>query len=368
MEQVFDLREFIVGVFKKFKILLILAIVFAIAGGAFGYASFPNNDKVQSNATATVLMLDKKQNATALESAMKLINSYITSDTFYVALLSELSANLDQAYMRTLFAGDETPKLDDVKEILKVYTKGNIVIVEVAASDAEITSKAAGLCIDYIVENVPQYNDTVEAALLSNETVNITKQNNDSAMKDAIKFAILGLAGGAALGILVIFFGDIFDLRVKKASDLRRFNIPILSDDMDRAVATAIASGDMSGRLTIVLTSSNPRLKSDTKLVGNCLQNAFARVNIASRVIDARGKAPCAITADVVSELFASVPESIIVCCDCINTSTDALYYAAGANGVILCEENKMSRTDEIASAVDALDTVKAKKLGIIII
>lgn len=367
MEQVFDLREFIVGIFKKFKLVIILSVVFAVAGGVFGYASFPNDDKIQSTSTAAISLIDKQQNSTALESAMKMINSYVTSDTFYTALLNELSTEMQSANLGGLFGGDATPKMTDVKEILKIFSKGNIIVSEVTSTDPSLSLQAAELCNLYIIENVPKFNDTVAAIKLGNETVNITSQNNDSALKEALKFAILGLGGGIVLSILFIFFVDILDLRVKKKSDLKRFNIPVLSDNMDRTVAIIAVSLKQEQKQVIALTSSSDKLKTDIKAIASCLQDSLKRVGIEAKVIDTRGKSGHSISADFVTELYTAVNDTIIVCCDCINDSTDAMYYIGGATGVILCEEKKLSRTDDIGGAVEIIDNLKMHKMGILL-
>ena len=88
MDKVFDLREFILMLFKKFKLVLILAIVFGLLGGAYGYATFPKSDKIRTSATATVSLVDKEQDATSLSSAISMVNSYITSDTLIHLIVS----------------------------------------------------------------------------------------------------------------------------------------------------------------------------------------------------------------------------------------------------------------------------------------
>lgn len=366
MDKVFDLREFILMLFKKFKLVLILAVVLALLGGVYGYVDFPKEDRIQTSATATVSLVDKEQDATALSSAIGMVNAYITSDTFYTSLLNELSEKMDIKKLEKLFGGDSTPNMQDVKKVMRIFTRGNIIVAELTSNNKDIPAESANLCIDYIVENVPKYNDTLSATRLGAETINLTQQNNDTLNKSVIKFAVLGFGGGMVLAILLIFFVDVMDLRVKKASDLNRCNIRILSDNMDRAAATlAIILAEKSKKV-IILTTSSEKFKSDLKIVGNYMHNSLKRIGINSNVVDTRKNSTTADSAAAVGIIGDDV--MLIVCCDNVNTSADTLQYISSSAGVILCEELKTSRTDEIDQANETISGLGIEVLGCILV
>lgn len=230
MDQVFDFREFILKLWRKFRLALLLGLIFAILGGAFGYIKYPDGDLIRTTSTANVTMNDKTKDPTALTNAMLTINPVISNDTFYLGLLQELGKTLEQDQLDDLFLGDVTPKIEDMKEVINVYTKGNVVFADVTSTNKTIADVASLSCINYSIKQITMFSDGVTAKLLEQQSVNMTEQNNDSKLKSIMLYTIFGFAGGIVLAILLIFFIDIVDLRVKHLDDLKRFGLPVLGD------------------------------------------------------------------------------------------------------------------------------------------
>lgn len=230
MEQVFDLREFIIKMFKKFKLAIILGIVFGILGAAFGYIKYPDGDLIKTTSSASISFEDERQDATALTNATTNINSIITYDTFFYGILQQLTTELSQEELEDIFDGDTTPKIDEVKDIISVYVKGSVVMADVTCMNQELSAKASKICIDYAIEEIPSFFVGTTVKFLKSQSVNMTKQNNDSRVKEVVKFGVLGLGGGIVLALFIIFFVEIIDLRVKSSDDLKRFGLPVLAE------------------------------------------------------------------------------------------------------------------------------------------
>lgn len=230
MEQVFDFREFVIKMFKKFKLAIILGLIFCLLGGAYGYLSYPNVDLMKTTSSASISFADSQQDATALSNAITNINAVVTYDTFYVGILQQLSNELSVDEMNELFPGDSTPKIKDVKELISIYIKGSVVFADVSCNNTDISKKASKVCIDYAIQKIPTFFEGTSVKYLNQQTVNMTNQSNDSKLKDTVKFAVLGFGGGIVLALLFIFFVDILDLRVKSKDDLKKYGLPILGE------------------------------------------------------------------------------------------------------------------------------------------
>lgn len=230
MEQVFDFREFVIMMVKKFKLVIILGLIFAVLGAIFGYIKYPDTDLIKTTSSASLSITDKTQDATALANAATNVNAVVTYDTFYVGVLEQLAQTLNEEEMNILFEGDRTPKITDLKEYITMYVKGNVVYADVTSHDEEVSQKASKLCIDYAIEQIPTFSEDVAVKFLQQQNVNLTKQNNDTLLKSVLLYGILGLVGGIVIGVLWVFFVDIFDLRVKTASDLRKYGLPVLGE------------------------------------------------------------------------------------------------------------------------------------------
>lgn len=230
MEQVFDFREFVIKIWKKFKLAVVLGLILALLGGVFGFLTFPKKDEIKAISTAAVSMADRTKDGTALTNTMSMINSVVTGDNFYISVLQNLSTTLNKTRVVSLFDGDESPKIKKLKEVIILSVRGNIVSVEVISGDKQLSNDAVTICMDYIIKQIPIFNDDVSVKPLQQQTINITKQNNDSVIKKMLLYTALGMGGGIVIAIMFIFFVDIIDLKVRCAADLKRYKLPILGE------------------------------------------------------------------------------------------------------------------------------------------
>lgn len=230
MEQVFDLREFLVNIFKKFKLVLILAILFGIVGGAFGFLKAGDNEFTTSSSASVNIMNDKATDATALTSIMTSIKDTIGGDFFYTGILNSIRKNVDSTEFNQLFEGQKQPSIASLKDIIKIYVNGNLVLIDVVTSSEALSVEASSVGRKYIISQLSENINNITIKEQGQQTVNISMQNGNTPKDKAIKFGILGFGGGAVLAILWIFFVDIMSLKIKSANDLKKYNLPILGE------------------------------------------------------------------------------------------------------------------------------------------
>lgn len=226
MDQVFDFREFLLWLVKKCKVILLFAVILLILGAAFGWYK-GSREQYMTTASANVNLSRRTTDSTALTSTMQSIKEYVTDNYFYNGLLDQMRQELTQERFSNFFRGNKEPKLDDLKKVITVYTRGNLVLIDVISGDKQLSIDASKIGQDYIVKAVSQPYADVVVTVQGQQTVDLRIQNGDTVTADLLKFGILGFGGGIVLGILFIFFVQIFDLRVKEASDLRHYHIPV---------------------------------------------------------------------------------------------------------------------------------------------
>lgn len=229
MEQVFDFREFVMMLLKKCKLALLLLVIFGILGGAFGYWR-GSHDNFLSTSSATVTLTKASLDPSALTNSMSDINALSSSDYFYAGVKPDLKEKLGEADYLRLFPNGKEPTLSKFKEIVKFYTKGNLFLVDVTSSDTSLASRASTVAMEYALEEIAAANKLVTLESHGQITVDLNEQNGSDEWNEMLKFGILGMVGGLALGILWIFFADVFSLKVKSVNDLRKYNLPILGE------------------------------------------------------------------------------------------------------------------------------------------
>ncbi|MEG0894516.1 MAG: hypothetical protein RSE93_02295 [Oscillospiraceae bacterium] len=323
MEKVFDLREFFIELWSKFKKIIILAVVFMLVGGLFGYIKFPKEDVKKGISTATVILVDKNQDATALNSAMIMLSDYLKSDAYIISLINHLNQMVSPEDFETFFDGDMTPSVSQFKEHITISIKGSAIISEATASHPTLPQQVSEICRDYAVLNAPKYNRDLYVEPLTTEVINVTMQNNDFLLKDILKFSILGLGGGIILGILLFFFIDVIDIKLRNPEQLKNKSVAYIGEYSleNKEVIKSIA--DITADKNIAVISSNGEdLKAFSKEIGDV--TAYSLDN----------------------------PEDI--------------KNIRKADGVVFCERNKISRLDEIDKAINTINNLKVKIIGFI--
>ena len=229
MEQVFDFREFMLTLLKKCKIIIILAVVFAVLGAGFGYLK-SGGDKYMTTSGASVGLAKRTLESAPLTDTMKNVDAIISDNFFYTGMVNYIKQSMGTDKFDSLLSHVKNPKLSDMKTIVKVYTKGNLVLVDSICDDPELTKEASHAGIEFILERLPQLNEYVNLTQQAEQTVDLRIQEGSSRKSEILKFGILGFGGGIVLGILWIFFVAVFDLRVKSAADLKKYSLPILGE------------------------------------------------------------------------------------------------------------------------------------------
>ena len=117
-----------------------------------------------------------------------------------------------------------------MKDYVKVYTKGNLVLIDTTSKNRELSAKASHAGIEFVLRRIPEYNQNVTMSKQPEQTVDLKEQQGSNRKSDAVKFGILGFGGGIVLAILWTFFAGVFDLRVKCAADLKKYRLPVLGE------------------------------------------------------------------------------------------------------------------------------------------
>ncbi len=230
MEQVFDLREFIVNIFRKFKLVIIMAVVFGLLGGVFGFMRVGKDKFTTTSATSVNIITNQTTDATALTNIMTSIRDTVSGDFFYIGVLNSIKKNVDNTEFNEIFDGQKQPSIASLKEIIKIYVNGNLVLIDVATTNEALSIEAGNAGRKHIIEQLGKNINNINLTEQTQQTVNTSLQNGDTPKSKAIKFGVLGFGGGMVLAILWIFFIDIMSLKVKSADDLRKYNLPILGE------------------------------------------------------------------------------------------------------------------------------------------
>lgn len=229
MEQVFDFREFILNILKRYKLILILGLVFLLLGGLFG-AVKSNEEQYMTTYTANVNIVGGQEKADLLTGTMKNITAILESDYFYNNIVHEIKTKMTSGEFKEIFNSSKELSIDEIKDVIVLHTQGNIILIDITSTDPELTKEACEIGINYIVSEVSLMLDNVTVKALGNQTVNLAELKGETMTKNVILFGILGLIGGIGIGVISIFFSEVFDLKVKSAEDLKRFNIPVLGE------------------------------------------------------------------------------------------------------------------------------------------
>ena len=230
MEQVFDLREFIVAIFIKFKLVLIMAVVLGILGGAYGFLK-EVEDEFTTTSSLSVNIEDKKlSDATALTSVMTSIKDTVAGDYFYTGILSSIRESVDTNEFDKMFDGKQSPSIEQLKEVVKVYVNGNLVLIDVTSTQESLSVEASEAGTTYIMEQLGKNINNIDIMKQGHQTINTTLQKGETQQSNGIKFLLVGFAGGMGLAILWVLFIDIMSLKIRSAADLKKYNMPILGE------------------------------------------------------------------------------------------------------------------------------------------
>lgn len=208
MEQVFDFREFIVNIFKRYKLVLVPALIFCLLGSLFGLYK-ASGEHYMTTYTANVNMTSANTEADVLTGTMKNITAIIESDYFYNNIVDEIKKEMTNGEFSEIFSDDKEPSISKIKEVIVLHTKGNLILLDITSERPELTKEACEIGINYIVREIPSMINNISVSSLGSQTVDISEQKGETVGKDVALFGILGLVGGIAIGVLFIFFSEV---------------------------------------------------------------------------------------------------------------------------------------------------------------
>lgn len=139
-------------------------------------------------------------------------------------------------------------------------------------------------------------------------------------------------------------------------------------NDVHKKIAVELLAAFEPGKpFAFVLTSSGEEQPVDELAAG--LKEAFALLKIEADIFDGRGAAG-ELSADSVRAEVGSLLEkspATIILADCIRTSEKAMLLVSAAPNVLLLEQKKRSRTDQIELALETVRNLGAKPLGFVL-
>ena len=318
MEDVFDLREFVIVILRRWRLILIMAVIFGLLGGAYkivpGFTSLSSQVAEEEMTSYNLSLAAYEEQKLALEnelsaltaslddtnqylesSVLMQVNPYskqVSSFSFYVNSGYEIDPALSYqspdytgrlvlAYAQAMQAGemyeyimernDYFSELRYLQETVQVSYNcdGGIVTVDVTGTNQEMSQKVLALCEEYVMQKQFELSDAVAPHSISiiNEAsytivdmdletqqrekisaisqINASIQEKTAAatnlkppalptsskgniVKSGIKFFVFGAVGGAALAVLLAFFLDMMDTKVRSERELRRrLKVPV---------------------------------------------------------------------------------------------------------------------------------------------
>lgn len=384
MEQVFDFREFMLLLLRKCRIPVILALVFGLLGGGFGFLT-GGAEEYRSTAGVSVSIVASARDTAPLTDTMNSLNAILSDDYFYTSMVDFMREDMTPERFGALLEGKRNPTLSELKEVVKISVKGNLVLVTVQSGSSELTDAAADAGIRYAMSRIPQLNANVSVGEADLQTVNVSELEGGGRLNKALRFGILGLGGGIVLGVLWIFFFNVFDLKVRSADDLRKYGLPAADAGCSElAIGLSARVCGQENALAVLLTSSQPGVS--TLAAADALFAALTALGQRAMRIDltaggigsvraSDGAAlPEALTGEVTLETARALAkagrprEILLLAAPALPEGDTARLLAASAGKVLLVEQKKCSRTDRIEESLQSLRSLRAEALGFLLV
>lgn len=197
-------------------------IIFAILVGGATYTYFKISSIPEYKSTAKIYVNTEAQqtstdvNANALTGAANLLPTYIDvlqSKEF----LNKVCDDLDNRY-----------KLSDIKSMITLsgVADTNIISISVVNEDARVSY----LVCSSIVNNAP----TEISRVFGGGSTKLTEYPEEAKTAEKLhttRNAAIGLLAGAVIAMLIIFFVNLFDTRVKSKDELiAKYGLPIIGE------------------------------------------------------------------------------------------------------------------------------------------
>lgn len=247
MEEKFDIKEFLLGMLKKYKIFLIFIIVTSILFGAISYFNILKNIKQidESNVDKTYYIILKLENTYSNEGdyiadkvyshALNILKSGIFIDEAYKEFINNTPENIKNKYNinATNFIKEKYEKLISVN----FNTNSPIIQVSITQQDIELSELIIDSYYNTIEKVLPEYVTNITTDL--KEFTNISKSEDTGTInkiKSALKHALLGAMLGLVLALIFILLCDVMTDKIKSKKDLLYYNIPLLGEVTDKKI------------------------------------------------------------------------------------------------------------------------------------
>jgi len=213
MENSLDLSKFMKSIKKKWKLLLILPIIFMLI--ALLMTMFLMKPKYESNTQVLVNQKEKKSELMAQEvqSNIQLVNTY--SEIVKSPRILDEVAKKNKKYSAS-----------EIKSMLTVTTQAEsqILNVNVESGSKKDAEKVANDIAKVFSDEMPD--------IMNVDNVTILSKANGTASKVSPSLIInltIGLILGLILALIIIILKEIFDKRIRTEEDIEReLNIPVL--------------------------------------------------------------------------------------------------------------------------------------------
>lgn len=213
MENSLDLSKFMKSIKKKWKLLLILPIIFMLI--ALLMTMFLMKPKYESNTQVLVNQKEKKSELMAQEvqSNIQLVNTY--SEIVKSPRILDKVAKKNKKYSAS-----------EIKSMLTVTTQAEsqILNVNVESGSKKDAEKVANDIAKVFSDEMPD--------IMNVDNVTILSKANGTASKVSPSLIInlaIGLILGLILALIIIILKEIFDKRIRTEEDIEReLNIPVL--------------------------------------------------------------------------------------------------------------------------------------------
>lgn len=230
MEKIFDLREFLLDLYQKIKLSLILAVILGFVGATYAITNNNTDVYISQAASSINLIYNNSYETDSLDIIMGNVRETVTSNYFYIAILNELNTTYTSVEMKDLFNTSITPNINDLRNVLNIYTSGNNVIVELKAKNSVVAQKFANTIREVTAKKLAQNIQNITITIQDQYVYNEMLQTGNNISNTVFKYTILGIGAGIIVSIFYQFFFNVIDTKVKNVYDLEKYNLPIYGE------------------------------------------------------------------------------------------------------------------------------------------
>lgn len=230
MEKIFDLREFLLDLYQKSKISIIIAVVLGMVGATYAMVNNETDVYISQAASSINLMNTNNFETDGLDIIMGNIRETVTSNYFYITILNELSSTYDSQELRELFQTSISPNINDLRNVLNIYTSGNNVIIELKAKNSVVAQKYTNTIREVTAKKLAQNIQNITITIQDQYVYNQMLQTGNNISGSIFKYTVLGICAGIVISIFYQFFFNVIDTKVKSIRDLEKYNLPIFGE------------------------------------------------------------------------------------------------------------------------------------------